>query len=31
MLDELGRIFSERESGGRVVMEYETQAYYGAL
>jgi hypothetical protein len=31
MLDELGRIFSEHESGGRVVMEYETQAYYGAL
>lgn len=31
MLDELWRIFSEHENGGRVVVQYETQAYYGRL
>lgn len=31
MLDELERIFGEHENGGRVVMEYETRAYYGSL
>jgi SAM-dependent methyltransferase len=31
MLDELERIFRERENGGRVVMEYGTRAYYGSL
>jgi SAM-dependent methyltransferase len=31
MLDELQRIFREHENGGRVVMEYDTRAYYGYL
>jgi SAM-dependent methyltransferase len=31
MLDELQRIFREHEHGGRVVMEYDTQAYCGLL
>jgi SAM-dependent methyltransferase len=31
MIEELERVFGEHEDGGRVVMEYETQAYYGRL
>jgi hypothetical protein len=31
MLDELERIFRDHESGDRVVMEYDTRAYYGCL
>jgi SAM-dependent methyltransferase len=31
MLAELERVFGEHENGGRVVMRYETQAYYGRL
>jgi hypothetical protein len=31
MLDELKRIFCDHENGGRVVMEYDTRAYYGSL
>ena len=31
MIDELERIFRDHENGGRVVMEYDTRAYYGSL
>ncbi len=31
MIDELERIFCDHEDGGRVVMEYDTRAYYGSL
>jgi SAM-dependent methyltransferase len=31
MIDELQRIFREHENGGRVVMEYDTRAYFGSL
>jgi SAM-dependent methyltransferase len=31
MLEDLERVFGEHENGGRVVMQYETQAYYGRL
>jgi sporulation-control protein spo0M len=31
MLDELERMFSDYASGGQVVMEYDTRAYYGCL
>jgi SAM-dependent methyltransferase len=31
MLEELLRIFRDHENGGHVVLEYETQAYYGGL
>jgi SAM-dependent methyltransferase len=31
MLDELERIFHDHDNRGRVVMEYDTRAYYGCL
>jgi SAM-dependent methyltransferase len=31
MLEELERVFGEHENGGRVIMQYETQAYYARL
>jgi hypothetical protein len=31
MLEELERVFRRHEAGGRVILEYDTQVFFGSL